>query len=401
VVRPYLALAVLVLALAFAAPANAGLVVTDLHGKRTELQIVNPDADPDGEDDAPVLDRVARMIRDVPAGQSVALGLYSVNYPDIREAIKEATSKGAHVYIAQSGDQSDPSKLVALQLHQDLGANHHFCGAAFAPPPAFRNYSCNSSIAATSANIIQHAKYAVFSQTRDTSGTLHSNVTWFGTANLTRETGGQAWNDTITVYDDVDLYNNFSSLWFTMATQSPRRSDYSPGVDSYNHFFTAPSSGIEVRASPSNTDLVVEELNKVAAGPGCEVRVIEAEMTRPAVGSKLAAMRTAGCSVQVVVDTLGCNTYRPMYNAGVTVKRRSQIHSKTMIIKGAGAVPRYIVLTGSHNIQPGALNNDEILVTVPADYSPRYLNVPLLYMGYYTYFNDVNARGTVPAPPAC
>jgi PLD-like domain len=386
-------------ALAFTAPASASVFVTDLHGVRTELQTVNPDADPDGEDDAPVLDRMARMIRDVPPGQFVALGLFSVNYPDIREAIKEATTKGAYVYIVQSGDQADPSKLVALQLHQDLGANHHFCGAAYAPAPPYRNYSCNSSISPISANIIQHAKYAVFSQTRDTSNVLRSNVTWFGTANLTRETGGQAWNDTITVYGDTDLYNNFSNLWLTMATQNPRRPDYSPGADSYNHFFTAPTTGIEVKASPSSSDLVIEELNRVATGPGCEVRVIEAEITRPAVGTKLASMKSAGCSVQVLVNDLGCNSHRPMYNAGVTIKTRSRVHSKTMILKGSDG--RYTVLTGSHNVSPGALNNDEILVRVPTDYSPRYLNVPLLHMGYVNYFNEASSRGTVPPPPAC
>jgi hypothetical protein len=100
-------------------------------------------------------------------------------------------------------------------------------------------------------------------------------------------------------------------------------------------------------------------------------------------------MRQGGCSVQVLVDTLGCASKTNLVNGGVTIKHRDALHSKTLITVGAAGHQN--IYTGSHNTQPGALQNDELLVRVPVDGNP-------IYSGYIAYFNEGwnNSSTTVP-----
>jgi hypothetical protein len=380
-------LCALSLSLVLATTANAvAPTVSSLGGVRVEAQFVEPDAVADHNDETPVLERMSQMIRETPTGGTILMGLYSVDYPVIYYELYDAVvNRGVNVYIAESGDQ-DKDAGLAQEIHAIPGIHHIFCG-----PTGSANDSCNS----TWNPSIQHAKYALFTQTKDTSGVMRNNVVWFGTANLTNATGGQAMNDTITVYGDNDLYNNFFwGLFLSMWNQSPRQSAFAPSANTQtsptSHFFTSATTGIDVNASPSGSDdLLVDELNLVSPGSGCQVRVMEATFTRPAVATRLAQMRQAGCSVQVLVDTLGCASKTNLVNGGVTIKHRDALHSKTLITVGAAGHQN--IYTGSHNTQPGALQNDELLVRVPVDGNP-------IYSGYIAYFNEGwnNSSTTVP-----
>jgi hypothetical protein len=374
---------VLLTSLVLAAAANAvPPTVSSLGGKRVEAQFVEPDAVADHEDETPVLERVSQMIRDVPAGGTLAMGLYSVNYPVIYYELVNAVNRGVNVYIAESGDQ-DKDAGLGQEIHAIPGIHHIFCG-----PAGSGNDSCTSLWDPS----IQHSKFATFSQTRDTSGAMQSNVVWFGTANLTHETGGQAMNDTITVYNDPDLFNNFFwGLFLSMWNQSPRQYNFEPNADPATqptaHFFTAPTTGIEVKASPSGNplsgvthDLVVDELNKITPGPNCQIRVMEASFKRNAVANKLAQMKGAGCSVYLLAGTdLGCSAKATLQAAGVPIRQRDALHSKTMLTQGQSL--HQSIFTGSHNVLPGALKNDELLVRLPVDNNS-------LYMGYWNYFGQ-------------
>ena len=47
-----------------------------------------------------------------------------------------------------------------------------------------------------------HSKLFLFSRTKDATGVLRDNVSWFGSANLTYATGANSYNNTVTVYGD-------------------------------------------------------------------------------------------------------------------------------------------------------------------------------------------------------
>jgi hypothetical protein len=369
----------LLVSLALAASANAvAPTVSSLGGKRVEAQFVEPDTVADHEDEMPVLERIKQMILDVPPGGTIAMGIYSYNYTAIGDALATAKGRGVNVYVVESGDQD---KLVgqAQELHDQLGTSHRFCGTS-----APTNDSCNSSWDPS----IQHAKYAIFTQTRDTSGVLQSNVVWFGTANLTRETGAQSMNDTITVYGDTELYNDFFwDLFLPMWSQNPRVSGFTPSANPatqpVSHFFTSPTTGIEIKASPSEPhELLVDELNKISTGSNCQIRVLEASFRRSDVAMRLRDMRAGGCAVQVLLGTdVGCTALGILQSSpGLQIKQalNTPIHSKTVITLGAGG--NQSVFTGSHNVLARVSKNDELLARLPVNGNP-------IYTAYVNYFN--------------
>lgn len=49
---------------------------------------------------------------------------------------------------------------------------------------------------------------------------LRSNVVWFGSANMTYATGAQTFNNTITIYGDVDLFNQFNTYFGQLFNQN-------------------------------------------------------------------------------------------------------------------------------------------------------------------------------------
>jgi hypothetical protein len=379
-----IALCTLVLGLCASQPASAWFATDTLStGVKVEAQFVDPDVVADHVDEIPVLERVKQMIYATPNTGTIIMGLYSIDYKPIYDALVDAKRRGVKVKIVQSGDQdysrqpADKQPGYGNELEALLGADHVFCGMKNADG-SYSNYSCLGF----GAGAIQHSKYILFSQTKDASGTMRGNVTWVGTANLTTTSGGAKINDAITVYDDPDLVSYFFwSLFVPQFNQSERSFDFMSTP--HGHYVDNPSTGIEVQASPSPADPVLDQLNRISSGQYCQIRTIQQHFTRKAIGTRLANMsiNNGGCNIQVLAEDWGqCAAgLELLWNGDVPFKQRTAIHSKTFVIQGGGQ-HRYI-LTGSHNLMPAALNNDEILVKVPAD------SLPNIYNAYVAYFN--------------
>jgi hypothetical protein len=403
------------LVLAIAAPAGATSLTTALNGYRTEAQFVNPPDNSGTPDSGPVLSRIADMIHSVPNNGTIVMGIYSIDDPGVMQALRDVTApaRNVTVYAVQSGDQNHAAGQ-GQELHDlltvDPESEHRWCGGSFvgSDGKTYSDWACNADAwgvmipyrdGVFTGTIepgndcspgpcgIQHEKFMLFSQARDLAGTLRSNVTWFGTANLTGFSGAQTFNETTTVYDDVYLYNEFFyGLFLPMWNQSPRTKDY-PRTDT-SHFFTDTGTGIELNASPSSDeDLVVSQLAKISRGSSCQVRVMQQHLTRPEVATELANMSRQGCSVWVLAYDLGPASCQALKASGanVTVKRYpNAVHSKTIITHGQAGHDN--IYTGSHNLNTPALrSDDEILARLPVDGSG-------LYSAYVSHFNTAWGR---------
>ncbi|HEX8208085.1 MAG TPA: phospholipase D-like domain-containing protein [Solirubrobacteraceae bacterium] len=350
--------AVALLATAAAAPAA---VLTTLNGIETEAQFVDPTSEADGIDQEPVLGRMAQMIRATPNDGWIAFGLFSFDSGDVLSAIKDAKARGVRMWAVQSGNQDNP---VAQEMRQYVDTK--LCHT-------FDNDAC-IALKVGDGHPIQHMKYALFSRTKNTGGAYRDNVVWFGTANLTSLSGARLFNDTLTIYNDPALWQDFRELWVAQWNGSPRTSDLY-GL-SLGHF--TGTSGIEVAASPSaTTDTVVANLKRITSGAGCEVRVLTAKLTRLDIVDRLVDMKGWGCAVAVVYGEGKCVAIDPLDEAGVLVKQSDKIHSKTILARGTAGTT--VVLTGSQNFDVPSLRAiDELHARVPA--------TPALYSGYLNYY---------------
>jgi hypothetical protein len=376
-----LAICTFVVGLAMATPASAALSVDNVNGVRVEAQFVDGNG-PSADDPGPVLNRIVQMIDNTPSGESIVAGLYGIDVPAVRDAFARAVARGVNVKMVQSGNQPGPN-APCCDLHAVLGANHVPCRYVDGS-----GNTVNNSCLSTRPGAIQHAKYMLFSKTTDTSGVLRSNVSWFGTANLAYSSGSQSVNDTITTYGDGELFNNLFWHLFVFQWSMARNDDYNA---TSNGVTTSAATGVEIQAAPSADDLLVEQLNRVTAGPDCKIRVMEYAFTRTALANKLRSMNLGQCNVWVLVDHVSCAVKSILQNSTISLKQRFWVHSKTMILHGQGL--HDVILTGSHNASIDTLFNDELLARVPVD-------APLenIYSGYVAAFNRTWATASTTVP---
>ena len=81
-----------------------------------------------------------------------------------------------------------------------------------------------------------HAKYMLFSETKGAAGAARKNVVWVSSANFSKS-GWDKSNNSVTVYDDPDLYKGFvSDVWTPMWT--------SPGYTDNDYYDAASASRV-------------------------------------------------------------------------------------------------------------------------------------------------------------
>ncbi len=375
-----------------AQPAHAlqGPVTTTIGTAQLEAVFSAPTAD--GNGDQRLLDQYIRLIDGTPAGESIRAGIYSIAANKVYDAFVRAKNRGVKIYVVHSGHDKAADDETPLKLASLLGSNHRWCdhGAT----DGSQGEACISN----SNTGLQHAKYALFSKTKNASGTLKSHVTWFGSANLTYATGAKTFNNTITVYGDQATYDGFyNGYWLpqweerTYANNDFYRSGMCGPVEC--GFFGSTNANVHVYGSPEQElDLVEGRLGYVDPDADCRIRVMQASIndTRMAVVNKLVELKHAGCKVWVVVDGIGQQALATLKGAGIPV-RQHEVHDKMFLTNSryAGSAHlRPIVFTGSHNLSLSALrHNDELFVKVN--------DSPALYDAYFNHFNDAYNYGTV------
>ncbi|GIF06618.1 hypothetical protein Asi03nite_41560 [Actinoplanes siamensis] len=324
-----------------------------------------------------------RLINAAPAGSTIRGTLHSLSIDSVANALVQAQNRGVTVMVVLDGKNqasTDPGIGLIKQL-----TNHKFC-----------SYGGGRACISTSADGDMHTKMFTFTSTTDPNGTARSNVSWFGSANMTYTTGPNSFNNTITVYGDTALMNglnaNFNDMW--------NRKHYS-GNDYYDSasgrgYYQATAA--DAYASPEGsgqTDTIVTRLNDATPDANCRLRIGMAFITggRPGLTSLVKRFKAAGCQIWVVVGSDsdgGINVTESVYDdllsAGVKIRHMDMVHDKFFALYAKfGTSYAYRVYTGSQNWSADALtDNDEIFVKM----APETGTTHPLYNAYFNHFND-------------
>jgi hypothetical protein len=338
-------------------------------GATFETTYARPAAD--GEDQA-ILDRLTQMVDDTPSGGEIHATLFRLTIERVRDALVAASNRGVAVHVVHNGRDvvSEVAATLSRPAPDGLGDGHRWSGPAYDPTGRHPDFGA----VATGRNSDLHTKLVLFSATRDPTGALRRDVSWWSSANPSHHSGMQKANNAIAVYDDPVLYAGFRTrLWDLMWTAT-----HFPGNDFYDAgrgrgwFLGSPATRTKVFCSPQqSTDLYASRLASVVADAGTEVVLAHARFTddRLAVADELVRIARGGGSVRVLVgtepDLLGPTVRERLVAAGVPL-RRANIHDKLALLHsrhGVSRRPRKVVLSGSHNLNLDAnWINDEILV---------------------------------------
>lgn len=367
------------------APASAGGYAEEARSNGRIVESTFNNFSVGGIEDLTVTEHLRTLIADAPATAEIRIALHSIGgtkgaeFKDtIVAAAQRARSIGrtGTVTVIYDGTKMGTSPSVPISLRDELRA----AGGTFVE--CHRN---TSSLAggclSTGTNTNQHAKYVLISQTQKRKGTIgvgtHSNVVWIGSANITPATGWQAYNDAVTVYEDVDLYAGLKDTFETAKSQS------FGGIDYYDHltnrgYVHGADANVTTWASPEATeprDLMRERLDDITPAAGCQMGVMQTffEDERRTLSTRLVELRRGGCAVYVVIGqrsdgsaALGSGVRADLCGAGIPVRSRPNIHNKAVVLYGIyNGSWKKILFTGSHNWTLNALRyNDEILARV-------------------------------------
>ncbi|WP_394829670.1 phospholipase D-like domain-containing protein [Pendulispora albinea] len=352
---------------------------TTVGGYPVHVHFSNPPAF--GGDDPTILDEVVRLLDATPAGETVRAAIHSLTANAVANALVAAKNRGVNLKIVEDGsDEFDPD-TSPRELHAALGANHVFCGKRVKDG----NFGCIT----TDSSGIMHTKLITFSKTKDPSGELRTNVSWFASANMTYASGSKMFNNAITVYGDKALYDHFGGYFgHLFAQRHYSQNDY---YDAASHRGYFEGTTARVYTSPEQDgDLVYNRLNDIVADSSCRIRVAQAAIndSRMKLVDLLVARKRAGCLVWVVVDGIEKDALAKLKGANIPV-RRHVVHDKMVLVNskfGDSTANRFLIFTGSHNWTYSAnYRNDEIFVR---------LESKDLYDAFYTHFNDAYNAGT-------
>jgi hypothetical protein len=363
-------------------------------------------AEPATGSDPSILSHLKSLIDGTPCGGRIRAGINSISDAaglptDIKNALaaKAASPCNTIVQVVMNGDAKDSTG--AQNLRSALGtARFEWCDhdqlLVAGDPIDKYGAGCIST-----RDGGMHAKYFLFSSTGG-----RSCVSWFGSANLTPQTGMNSFNNGISIYNHCPLHDGFVTEIFNemWVERSFANNDfYNPGAA--QGYFTTNSQNLVVHASPekdADPDFVHARFNNMTSGNGCTVGVAQAEwkVERLAIAQRLAQLRTnpGGCSVGVIlghkfvngveVPNADSQVLSTLHNAGIPIEY-GEVHDKYFFLEGGGK-PK-TVLTGSHNMSGAALRrNDELLVEIKSSAS--------VYSAYWDHWFRTLGSTTVYTP---
>jgi hypothetical protein len=286
-----------------------------------------------------------------------------------RELIR-AAEKGVDVYVIH-GKASQSKESRALQ--RKLGALPH---GHFKICAKGHSYACLSSL----HGAIMHSKILLVSSTYTRTGAPASSAIWSGSANLGGPSGERTYNNGLTIYNDLKLWNETSQMWRDMWAERSVNNDYLRYVDAhagsygitsaqaadYGYKQADPVYGMfysnlanvtiyptPIKATPTNgKDPVLNLLNRIVPDDQCRIRLQENRFKyrRIAVAQKLVDLADAGCKISGVyfeddlkVNRIAhCQQYirvcRPILDVFKTSSRKIEAawakpHDKTILVE--------------------------------------------------------------------
>lgn len=354
---------------------NGGLTTpVDVSGHPAWVTFTEPAR---GETDN-IIAGLVRLIDGVPKSGTINGAIHSIKLADVALALGCAHARGVNVNLVLDGRIKPDGALTKI------GAFLKAHSTSFTVCNSAGGEGCNT----TSDSAIMHAKVFTFSSTYAPDGTVRSNVSWFGSANLTRPTGMTTANNTLTTFEHPKLQNALDGYILLLASETPK-----PG----KRLAIGDDANVDGVASPSSApdnDIVRNRLDSITPTADCAIDVAEGLISgRPRVFEKLAALASKGCKVRVLGnDGYRMNGQEKVYNArrealrtleagGVKV-RLGRVHDKLIIVDALVAGERRrLVYTGSHNLTASANKiNDELFIGIRG---------PSTYDAYAKHFDRI------------
>ena len=383
-----------------ASPAPPAAVATpsvqaSIGGQSVWAHFTNPPAH--GGRDSTIHDELVRMINAAPAGSVIRGTIYSLSVQPVAKALVSAEQRGVTVQILMDGDNEISSSPAVAIIKQLSGVR--FC--SYEPAAYEGPRRAGGACISTSDDGDLHVKMFTFTRTADPSGALRSNVSWFGSANMTYASGLDQSNNAVSVYGDAALMSGlntyFTDLWNRRHVPGDDYYDARSGRGYYR------SRAATVYASPEGlgqTDTMASRLDDLTPNGRCQVRIGMSFITsaRPELLQLIKDFRAKGCQVWMVVGSsrgairIPQPVYSELIGAGVRIARNADVHDKFFAVYGKfGRHYRYRVYTGSQNWSGSALtSNDEVFVKLAPESSASHP----LYDGFRRHFEDAWASGS-------
>ncbi|MFD8914729.1 phospholipase D-like domain-containing protein [Streptomyces sp. NPDC059575] len=326
--------------------------------------------------------RLLDYIGQAQPGSSIRASVYHFWDADFAQALVDARGRGVDIQLMMDeSDVSDNAKDTSYSiLKAGLGTDltkSSFVGLC----PV--NKSCLGEPSQGSS--INHNKFWLFSQLDGAS-----NVVVQTSANLTPSSYSRFWNDAYVLPGNTAIYTAYSDYFHKLVGQDWADWQYSSTASSpYKaYFFPRPAD------DPTPGDTITAVLDNVTCNytedgtaKHTTIRVGMFRLTRLAVAQKLVALKTAGCSVDIVYSEAdsgsSSGTWETLHASGGPTLRCYNddddndpstasriIHSKYLLIEGKydGTTKQKILWTGSHNYSgPALTKNDEALLKVDND----------------------------------
>jgi phosphatidylserine/phosphatidylglycerophosphate/cardiolipin synthase-like enzyme len=356
-------------------------------GKRVWAHFNNPPAF--AGRDYTITEELKRLINSTPAGGTIRGAIHSLSIDGVAEALVAAQSRGVIVYVVLDGKNApstDPAVTTIKQI-----TRHKFC----------TNSNGGGGCISTSSAGNMHTKMFTFSQATDPTGVVYPYVSWFGSANLTYASGTDAFNNTVTVYDAVTLYDGLNANFSDMYNRRHYTdNDYYDSASGRGYYMTNPADAYASPEGPNQTDTIVTRLNDVTPDANCRIRIGMSFVTtgRPELLTQIKRMKAGGCWIWMVVSgnstdgiSMPQSVYNELLDAGVAIRRKDKVHDKFFAVYGKyGTSYLYRVYTGSQNWSQDALNeNEEIFVKMAGESGSTHP----LYDAFVSHFNDAYNSG--------
>lgn len=338
--------------------------------------------------DYTIVNELRRLIQHTPAGARIRGAIHSISIDSVASDLVAAKNRGVSVEVVIDGknaSSTDPSVDLLRKL------SHRFC----------TNSNGGHGCVSTSPDGDMHTKMFTFTTTTDPTGRTQSNVSWFGSSNLTYATGPDSFNNAVTVYGADTLINGLNANFADLFGQKHfANNDYYDSASGRGYYLALPADAYASPEAAGQTDTIVTRLNDVTPDANCRLRIGMANVTagRPDLVNQVKRYRQGGCAVWMVVggnatDGISMNqgVYGELLRSGVKIRRMDKVHDKFFAVYGKfGADYRYRVYTGSQNWTQDALSeNDEIFVKMGTETASAHP----LYDGYYQHFNDAYNYG--------
>jgi phosphatidylserine/phosphatidylglycerophosphate/cardiolipin synthase-like enzyme len=319
-----------------------------------------------GGSDPTITNELIRMIDATPPGATIRGHFFALASERVAASLNAAFDRGVTMRITLDGNASIRASAPARSVAAHMGTSAGYCGGTD---------STTGSVGCITNAVggISHIKFLTFSETKAPDGVLYPNVVWFSSYNAGDSSGDADSNNATSIYDSELSYAEMTAHQVRMQNQVHFANNAYYDRAAGRGYFHDPNARFEAHLSPSRTNLVLAQLDRVSADDTCVVRVFQALISDSMLPSieKLVSLQSQGCRVFVLAGSVQEKALAALKAAGTEVRFVRDVHDKIFFIDAkldGSATNRRVVFTGSHNWSTkSSYGNDELLAGLEGD----------------------------------